>query len=115
MGHWKNPVRNPRDRRLDYWPVPASRWPDEEPMTEPALREPEQILQDCAAKLCPIETSGMFPAIVGCVVGKDWAEVGLRRAFRLVPEAKGVFLTLGFPRHFPRPSEDVGPKEILQL
>ena len=55
-------------------------------MTEPALREPEQIRQDCARKLAPIETSGMasktpvvqtdnvFSAILGCLLGEDWAE-----------------------------------------
>ena len=43
-------------------------------MTEPILREPEQIRQDCAAKLRPIETSGMFTAILGCLIGEDWAE-----------------------------------------
>jgi hypothetical protein len=34
-------------------------------MTRPALPEPEQIPQDCAAKLRPVETSGMFTAILG--------------------------------------------------
>ena len=43
-------------------------------MTEPVLREPEQIRQDCAAKLRPIETSGMFTTILGCLLGEDWAE-----------------------------------------
>ncbi len=43
-------------------------------MTEPAIREPEQIRQDCAAKLRPIETSGMFTAILGCLLREDWAE-----------------------------------------
>jgi len=43
-------------------------------MTEPVLREPEQIRQDCAAKLRPIETSGMFSAILGCLLKEDWAE-----------------------------------------
>ena len=43
-------------------------------MTEPTIREPEQIRQDCAAKLRPIETSGMFTAILGCLLREDWAE-----------------------------------------
>jgi hypothetical protein len=43
-------------------------------MTDPAIREPEQIRQDCAAKLRPIETSGMFTAILGCLLGEDWVE-----------------------------------------
>lgn len=42
-------------------------------MTDPTLREPEQIRQDCAHKLRPIETSGMFSAILGCLLGEDWA------------------------------------------
>ncbi len=42
-------------------------------MTEPALREPEQIRQECVRKLRPIETSGMFTAILGCLLGEDWA------------------------------------------
>jgi hypothetical protein len=42
-------------------------------MTERAVREPEQIRQDCAAKLRPIETSGMFTAILGCLLSEDWA------------------------------------------
>ena len=37
------------------------------------MREPEQIRQDCAAKLRPIETSDMFTAILGCLLGEDWA------------------------------------------
>jgi hypothetical protein len=40
-------------------------------MTEPPLREPEQIRHDCAAKLRPIETSGMFTAILGCLLRED--------------------------------------------
>ena len=43
-------------------------------MTEPTLREPEQIRQDCVDKLRPIVTSGMFTAILGCLLGEDWAE-----------------------------------------
>lgn len=42
-------------------------------MTESVLREPEQIRQDCARKLAPIEASGMFTAILGCLLGEDWA------------------------------------------
>ena len=43
------------------------------PMTESPLREPEQIRQDCVRKLRPIETSGMFMAILGCLLGEVWA------------------------------------------
>ena len=42
-------------------------------MADPFLREPEQIRQDCVRKLGPIETSGMFTAILGCLLGEDWA------------------------------------------
>ena len=48
-------------------------------MTEPVLREPEQIRQDCAAKLRPIETSGMFTAILACLLGEDWATPGIEQ------------------------------------
>ena len=48
-------------------------------MTEPTLREPEQIRQDCVAKLRPIETSGMFTAIFGCLLGEDSMTKTLKR------------------------------------
>jgi hypothetical protein len=43
-------------------------------VTELPIREPEQIRQDCAAKIRPIETSGMFTAILGCLLRENWAE-----------------------------------------
>ena len=43
-------------------------------MDEMRIREPEQIRQDCATKLRPIETSGMFTAILGCLLREDWSE-----------------------------------------
>ena len=42
-------------------------------MPEPILREPEQIRQDCVKKLRPVETSGVFTAILGCLLREDWA------------------------------------------
>ena len=42
-------------------------------MAEPIIREPERIRQDCVTKLLPIATSGMFTAILGCLLGEDWA------------------------------------------
>ena len=48
-------------------------------MTEPTLREPDQIRQDCARKLFPIETSGMFTAVLGCLLGEDWAMPGIEQ------------------------------------
>ncbi len=43
-------------------------------MDEPLLREPEQIRADCARKLRPIETGGMFTAILAALLGEDWTE-----------------------------------------
>ena len=42
--------------------------------TEPALREPEQIRQECVAKLLPIDASNLLTAILGCLLGEDWSE-----------------------------------------
>jgi hypothetical protein len=56
-------------------PTMAGGWTEDRDlsMTEPILREPEQIRQDCVAKLRPIETSGMFTAILGCLLGENWS------------------------------------------
>jgi len=43
-------------------------------MTEPTIREPEEIRASCAEKLRPIETSPMFRAILGCFLDEDWTE-----------------------------------------
>lgn len=43
-------------------------------MTPPLLREPEQVRQDCARKVRAIETSGMFTAILGGLLGEDWTD-----------------------------------------
>ena len=40
---------------------------------EGAIREPEQIRQDCARKIGKVETSGMFTAILGCLLNEEWA------------------------------------------
>ena len=42
-------------------------------MTELPIREPDQIRQDCANKLGRVETSPMALAILGCLLGQDWA------------------------------------------
>lgn len=42
-------------------------------MTEQPVREPEQIRQDCARKLRSVETSSMFTAVLGCLLGEDWS------------------------------------------
>jgi hypothetical protein len=41
-------------------------------MTEQPLREPDQIRQSCARKLRAVEVSGMFSAIIACLLGEDW-------------------------------------------
>lgn len=42
-------------------------------MTEVPIREPDQNRQDCARKLRSVETSGMFAAILGALLGEDWS------------------------------------------
>lgn len=51
----------------------------------PPLREPEQIRQDCARKLRTIETSGMFAAILACLLGEDWTDPKIEE-LRLTPD-----------------------------
>jgi hypothetical protein len=41
-------------------------------MTEPTIREPHQIRQDCAKKLRHVQVSDHFQAILGCMLGEDW-------------------------------------------
>src|SRR5207302_4802883 len=41
-------------------------------MTEPAIREPEDIRRDCARKLRTVQVSDHFQAILGCLLGEDW-------------------------------------------
>src|ERR1041384_6223714 len=41
-------------------------------MTDTPIREPDQIRQDCARKLRPVQVSGHFQAIPGCLLGEDW-------------------------------------------
>lgn len=41
-------------------------------MTEPTIREPEQIRQDCARKLRQVQVSSHFQAILGGLLGEDW-------------------------------------------
>lgn len=43
-------------------------------MPDPAIREPEQIRRDCAAKLRVVNTSGMFTAILACLLDEDWTD-----------------------------------------
>ncbi|MBI3467143.1 MAG: hypothetical protein HY000_29365 [Planctomycetes bacterium] len=41
-------------------------------MTDPAIREPDQIRQDAARKLRAVQVSPHFQAILGCVLGEHW-------------------------------------------
>lgn len=41
-------------------------------MTDPTIREPDQIRQDCARKLRAVHVSEHFQAILGCLLGEDW-------------------------------------------
>src|SRR5689334_20206140 len=41
-------------------------------MTEPTVREPEDIRQDCARKLRTVQISAHFQAILGCLLNEDW-------------------------------------------
>jgi len=41
-------------------------------MSEPTIREPEEIRRDCARKLRGVQVSDHFQAILGCLLGEDW-------------------------------------------
>lgn len=41
-------------------------------MSDPIIREPEQIRQGCALKLRAVKVSEHFQAILGCLLGEDW-------------------------------------------
>jgi hypothetical protein len=41
-------------------------------MGEQAIREPDQIRQDCARKLRQVQISDHFRAILGCLLEEDW-------------------------------------------
>src|SRR6202045_2109426 len=41
-------------------------------MTEPTIREPEDIRRDCARKLRSVQVSDHFQAILGCLLGENW-------------------------------------------
>ena len=42
-------------------------------MNEAPIREPEQIRRDCARKVRALQVSDHFQAILGCLLGEDWA------------------------------------------
>ena len=41
-------------------------------MSEPDIREPDQIRRDAARKLRGVQVSDHFRAILGCLLGEDW-------------------------------------------
>ena len=41
-------------------------------MSEPNIREPEEIRRDCARKLRAVQVSEHFQAILGCLLGENW-------------------------------------------
>src|SRR2546430_2587362 len=49
------------------------------------LREPHQIRSQCARKLRSIKTSGMFRAILACLLKEDWSEPKIEE-LRLTPD-----------------------------
>ena len=42
-------------------------------MTDPTIREPDQIRHDCARKLVAVQVSDHFRAILGCLLEEDWS------------------------------------------
>lgn len=54
-------------------------------MAEQSLREPDQIRRDCVRKLRPIETSGMFTAILAALLGEDWTDPKIEE-LRITPD-----------------------------
>ena len=54
-------------------------------MPDDLIREPEQIRADCARKLREVETSGMFTAILGCLLGEDWSTPRMEE-MRITPD-----------------------------
>ena len=43
-------------------------------MPEAAIREPEEIRQDCALKVRQVETNRSFRAILACLLGEEWTK-----------------------------------------
>src|SRR5947209_20026333 len=54
-------------------------------MADKTIREPEQIQAGCARKLRSVETSGMFTAILGCLLGEDWSTPKIEE-LRITPD-----------------------------
>jgi hypothetical protein len=41
-------------------------------VTEPSIREPDELRRVCSEKLVEVEVSDHFRAILGCLLGEDW-------------------------------------------
>ena len=54
-------------------------------MSEQPIREPDDIRRDCAQKLASVETSGMFSAILGVLLGEDWSTPKIEE-LRITPD-----------------------------
>ena len=54
-------------------------------MDEKPIREPDDIRRDCARKLAAVETSGMFSAILGGLLGEDWSTPKIEE-LRITPD-----------------------------
>jgi hypothetical protein len=54
-------------------------------MLEAAIREPEQIREDCALKVRRVETNHSFRAILACLLGEEWTKPRIVE-LRLTPE-----------------------------
>jgi hypothetical protein len=54
-------------------------------MLEAAIREPEQIRQDCALKIKLFDTNQSFRAILACLLGEKWTRPRILE-LRLTPE-----------------------------
>src|SRR5262249_28661912 len=62
---------------------------EERTMTDPPIREPDQIRRDCARKLRAVQVSTHFRAILGCLLGEDWST---SRLFEMVITPDGALL-----------------------
>lgn len=54
-------------------------------MSEMPIREPDEIRKDCARKLASVQISDMFSAILGRLLGEDWAKPRIEE-LRITPD-----------------------------
>ena len=50
-------------------------------MTTDHIRDPAQIRADCARKVKPIETGGMFTAVLAALLDEDWTTPKIEELF----------------------------------